>query len=128
MTTATDLFAGSGGSTEGLTRAGIRVVIAANHWDVALGSHQDNHPDTEHRIANLSEMDWRTFPTTDLLWASPSCVWHARAGGRSDPIVFPSELAWPTAAGWLGRRGHRTGSPDRRRASEWACLKPRWKS
>ncbi|MDO5500460.1 MAG: DNA cytosine methyltransferase, partial [Propionibacteriaceae bacterium] len=34
------------------------------------------------RVADLSETDWTTFPTTDLLWASPSCVWHARSGGR----------------------------------------------
>jgi DNA (cytosine-5)-methyltransferase 1 len=85
--TATDLFSGTGGSTEGLTQAGLHVRVAANHWPLAVATHQANHPDTEHRIANLSEVDWRTFPTTDLLWASPSCVWHARAGGRSRPAA-----------------------------------------
>ncbi len=80
--TATDLFSGAGGSTTGLDQAGIRVQVAANHWPVAVGTHADNHPDTEHRIANLSEVDWRTFPTTHLLWASPSCRWQARSGGR----------------------------------------------
>lgn len=83
--TATDLFAGGGGSTEGLTRAGVRVLIAANHSKLALATHKLNHPTTEHRCANLSEVDWLTFPTTDILWASPSCVWHARAGGRRRP-------------------------------------------
>lgn len=89
MITASDLFAGGGGSSEGLTQAGVHVAIAANHDPLALGTHQDNHPDTEHRIANLSETDWRTFPSTDLLWASPSCVWHARAGGRAQ---LPAEV------------------------------------
>jgi|GEM_PF-242493 len=82
---ATDLFAGGGGSSEGLTQAGYHVAIAANHWAVAVATHKLNHPHTEHRTADLSEVDWRTFPTTDVLWASPSCVWHARAGGRRRP-------------------------------------------
>lgn len=84
-TTATDLFAGGGGSSEGLTQAGVRVVVAANHWPLAVATHAANHPDTEHHTANLSEVDWRTFPRTDVLWASPSCRWHARSGGRARP-------------------------------------------
>ena len=87
--TATDLFAGAGGSSQGLTDAGIHVELAANHWPTAVATHQKNHPDTEHRTADLSETDWRTFPSTDILWASPSCVWHARAGGRKHP---PAEV------------------------------------
>lgn len=87
--TATDLFAGAGGSSTGLTQAGYRIAVAANHWPVAVATHQANHPATDHRIANLSEVDWRTFPTTTVLWASPSCVWHARSGGRKRP---PAEI------------------------------------
>ncbi|KQU30315.1 MULTISPECIES: DNA cytosine methyltransferase [unclassified Rhodococcus (in: high G+C Gram-positive bacteria)] len=83
--TATDLFAGAGGSSEGLAQAGIDVRICANHWPIAVATHQANHPDTEHRIANLSETDFRTFPRTDICWVSPSCVWHARSGGRTRP-------------------------------------------
>ena len=86
---AIDGFSGAGGSTEGLTQAGVRVLAAANHWPLAVATHQLNHPGTEHRIANLSETDWRTFPITDLAWWSPSCVWHARSGGRSRP---PAEV------------------------------------
>lgn len=80
--TATDLFSGFGGSSYGLGQAGYRTLIAANHNPHAIENHQRNHPNTEHRIANLSETDFRTFPFTDLLWASPSCVWHTPAGGR----------------------------------------------
>jgi DNA (cytosine-5)-methyltransferase 1 len=82
LNTATDLFAGGGGSSEGMAQAGVHVVVAANHCPLAVGTHQDNHPSTEHRIANLSEVDWRTFPSTHILWGSPSCRWQARAGGR----------------------------------------------
>lgn len=83
----TDLFSGGGGSSEGLRRAGWHVQVAANHWPVAVATHRLNHPDTEHHTANLSEVDWRTFPRTLGLWASPSCVWHARSGGRTRPPV-----------------------------------------
>lgn len=83
--TATDLFSGAGGSSEGMRQAGIHPVTVANHWPVAIATHQKNHPDTEHITANLSEVDWRRFPSTNILWASPSCVWHARSGGRKQP-------------------------------------------
>ncbi|MEV0344059.1 DNA cytosine methyltransferase [Nocardia sp. NPDC050713] len=85
----TDLFSGGGGTSEGLCRAGHRVVICANHWPVAVATHQANHPDVEHIIANLSETDFRRFPRTAALWLSPSCVWHARSGGRTRP---PAEV------------------------------------
>lgn len=82
IVTATDLFAGAGGSSEGMTEAGIRVELAANHWPTAVATHRLNHPETEHRTANLSNTDWRTYPSTHVLWASPSCRWQAKAGGR----------------------------------------------
>lgn len=87
--TVTDFFAGAGGSSEGMAQAGFDVRLAANHWGVAVATHEKNHPGTEHRLANLSEVDFRTFPKTDVLWASPSCVWHARSGGRKQP---PTEI------------------------------------
>ncbi len=89
MLTATDLFSGAGGSSEGLRQAGFRIEIAANHNQTAVATHQLNHPDTEHRCADLSETDWRTFPSTHVAWVSPSCVWHARSGGRARP---PAEV------------------------------------
>lgn len=87
--TAVDLFGGGGGASQGLVQAGFDVLVAANHWPVAIATHRLNHPTTEHRIADLSEVDWRTFPGAHLLWASPSCVWHARSGGRRRP---PAEV------------------------------------
>lgn len=92
MLTATDLFAGAGGSSEGLEQAGYQIAACANHWPVALATHQANHPDAVHHLANLSETDFRTFPSTDVLWASPSCVWHARAGGRKKPPAEQERL------------------------------------
>lgn len=90
--TATDLFAGAGGSSAGLELAGYQVLAAANHWPTAVSTHAANHPGTVHHTANLSETDFRMFPSTDLLWASPSCVWHARAGGRKKPPAEQERL------------------------------------
>ena len=79
--TATDLFCGAGGSSSGLVEAGYRVVMAANHWALAIESHQVNHPDTDHSQADISQVDPRYFPRTDILWASPECTNHSIAKG-----------------------------------------------
>ncbi|MCZ4066489.1 DNA cytosine methyltransferase [Microbacterium sp. H37-C3] len=79
--TVTDLFCGAGGSSSGLVEAGYRVIIAANHWERAIASHQLNHPDTDHSQADISQVDPRYFPRTDVLWASPECTNHSIAKG-----------------------------------------------
>lgn len=71
--TVTDLFCGAGGSSSGLVEAGYKVVIAANHWQLAIESHQINHPDTDHSQADISQVDPRYFPRTHVLWGSPEC-------------------------------------------------------
>lgn len=79
--TVTDLFCGAGGSSSGLVEAGYRVVIAANHWELAIQSHQTNHPDTDHAQADISQVDPRYFPKTHVLWGSPECTNHSIAKG-----------------------------------------------
>lgn len=86
---ATDLFSGGGGASEGLKQAGWWVAVGANHHPTAVATHKLNHPDSECRLKDLKEVDWRTFPSTTALWVSPSCVWHARSGGRKQP---PAEV------------------------------------
>jgi len=72
--TMTDLFCGAGGSSTGAVAVGgIKVVLAANHWDRAIETHNANHPDTDHLQADISQTDPRYLPTTDILWASPEC-------------------------------------------------------
>lgn len=89
---AIDGFSGGGGSTEGLTQAGVKVRVAANHDPLAVATHALNHPDVEHRTKDLSEVDWRTFPSTAIAWWSPSCRWHGRCGGRKRPPVEVERL------------------------------------
>jgi len=71
--TYTDIFCGAGGSSIGLTEAGLQLRLAANHWDRAIETHSTNFPDAEHLCADVSNYDMRRLPRTDVLWASPEC-------------------------------------------------------
>ncbi|MDC7338942.1 DNA cytosine methyltransferase [Streptomyces lydicus] len=83
MLTLTDLFCGAGGSSTGAVDVpGIRVRMAANHARHAVDTHQANHPDADHDCADLSQVDPRRYPRTDILWASPECTNHSIAKGR----------------------------------------------
>ncbi|GGU94446.1 DNA cytosine methyltransferase [Streptomyces filipinensis] len=83
MLTLTDLFCGAGGSSTGAVAVpGVRVRMAANHARHAVDTHQANHPDTDHDCADVSQVDPRRYPTTDILWASPECTNHSIAKGR----------------------------------------------
>lgn len=101
MLTLTDLFCGAGGSSTGaIAVPGVSVRIASNHWDLAVETHNTNHPDADHLCADLSQIDPRRFPRTDILWASPECTNHSVAKGRkradSQPDLFGEVL--PDAA------------------------------
>ncbi|PYG00184.1 DNA (cytosine-5)-methyltransferase 1 [Georgenia satyanarayanai] len=94
--TMTDLFCGAGGSSTGAIGVpGVTVRLAANHWDLAIETHNANHPDTDHLQADISQTDPRYVPATDLLWASPECTNHSRAKGRKlhrQPDIFGEVL------------------------------------
>lgn len=81
--TLTDGFCGAGGSTQGAHAvAGVRVVLAMNHWKLAIESHAVNFPATDHAIADISQADPRKFPRTRLAWFSPECTRHSQAQGK----------------------------------------------
>ncbi|QMU19027.1 DNA cytosine methyltransferase [Gordonia rubripertincta] len=99
--TLTDLFCGAGGSSTGAVGVpGVTIRIASNHWNLAVETHNSNHPDADHLCADLSQIDPRYFPTTDILWASPECTNHSVAKGRkragAQPDLFGEVL--PDAA------------------------------
>ncbi|MDO5501048.1 MAG: DNA cytosine methyltransferase, partial [Propionibacteriaceae bacterium] len=80
--TVTDLFAGAGGSSTGAASVpGITIRVAANHWRAAVEVHNANHPDADHVCADISQINPRYFPRTQLLWASPECTNHSGAKG-----------------------------------------------
>jgi site-specific DNA-cytosine methylase len=71
--TATDLFCGAGGSSIGIEAAGGRLRMGANHWALAVDTHQSNFPHADHDTADISQVEPRRYPRTDVLWASPEC-------------------------------------------------------
>lgn len=80
--TAVDYFCGAGGSSTGIAAAGVRVVHAANHWKLAIDTHQVNHPATEHSLDDLTQAHPAWFPRTTMAWFSPECTNHSLAKGR----------------------------------------------
>ncbi len=85
MLRGVDLFCGAGGSTTGAEASGrVKVVYAVNHWQTAIQTHRQNHPETHHVCARIDQIDpQREVPDFDLLMASPECTHHSNArGGR----------------------------------------------
>lgn len=79
---AIDLFAGAGGFSTGARMAGMNVVWAANHWELAVRYHAANHPRTAHVCQDLHQANWLEVPGHDIVLASPSCQGHSRARGK----------------------------------------------
>jgi len=79
--TATDQFCGAGGSTSGAKEAGVEVQMALNHWQLAIKTHNTNHPDTDHDCTDVQACDPRRYPSTDILITSPECTNHSLAKG-----------------------------------------------
>ena len=101
MITMTDLFCGAGGSSTGAVQVpGVVVSMAANHWDKAIETHNTNHPETRHDCADISQVDPRRYPRTDILWASPECTNHSVAKGRKRADAQPDmfDLTLPDEA------------------------------
>lgn len=74
-----DLFAGWGGASLGAEQAGAEVLLAANHWPLAVEAHTLNHPDTKHLCQDLNQANFSMFPDHDVLWASPACQGSSQA-------------------------------------------------
>jgi len=88
--TVTDQFCGAGGSSQGVrTQAGksfgsgIKLILALNHWKLAIDTHQTNFPDTDHHCTDIQACDPRYYPTTDILITSPECTNHSLAKGKN---------------------------------------------
>lgn len=80
--TVTDQFCGAGGSSIGATNAGVEVKLAMNHWALAIETHNTNFPKVAHDCADMSAVDPRRYPSTDILITSPECTNHSLAKGK----------------------------------------------
>lgn len=76
-----DMFCGAGGSSVGLTQAGWKLRLGANHWARAIATHSANFPDADHACEDINAMDMRRLPRARCLWASPICTEASPAGG-----------------------------------------------
>ena len=84
-----DLFCGAGGSSTGAERAiadigGEMDLVAVNHWNTAIATHQANHPTARHLVEDVSIVDPEAIVESgrlDLLMASPECKFYSRARG-----------------------------------------------
>lgn len=113
MLTVTDLFCGAGGSGLGATAVpGVELVMAANHWPLAIATHQANFPGTDHDCADISQVEPRRYRRTNILWASPECTNHSNAKGRKRVTRQP---------GLWGDEGEEKPDPgaERSRATMW---------
>jgi DNA (cytosine-5)-methyltransferase 1 len=90
---AVDLFAGWGGFTLGAERAGLEVVWASNHWELAVRAHRLNHPATTHTCQDLRQADWTTLPSYDILLASPACQGHSQASQPKRRLYHDADRA-----------------------------------
>lgn len=102
-----DLFAGGGGASCGIEMAtGRQVDIAINHDAAAVSMHRMNHPQTDHHVSDVFEVDPRAVTKgrpVGLLWASPDCTDHSKAkGGKPIRTRKRRALAWVVKR-WAGQ-------------------------
>lgn len=93
--TLSDFFCGAGGSSTGAKKALSgrgRVQLAANHWQRAIDTHQLNHPDVDHDIADLQVTHPSRYPKTTICWMSPECTNHSIAKGRQRKNITQLDL------------------------------------
>ena len=84
-----DLFCEAGGSSTGAKPAIEELgrsmeLVAVNHWNTAVATHQANHPTARHLVEDVSVVDpGAVVPEgrLDLLMASPECKFYSRARG-----------------------------------------------
>ncbi len=86
--TAIDVFAGAGGLSLGLKKAGWNVVEAIEYDGDALATHEHNFPDTIHNQDDVRAIDFRRFKGIDLVAGGPPCQPFSVSGKRRGKFDF----------------------------------------
>lgn len=99
------LFAGLGGTCEGLEEAGCPVGVANNHDNVALAAHAALHPHTRHVRGDIFDVD--PIKATQgrrvkILWGSPDCTDFSVAKGGAPRSPRVRSLPWQMCR-WAGK-------------------------
>lgn len=93
-----DNFAGGGGASTGIELAtGLSVDIAINHDPAAITMHKANHPDTEHYLESVWDVDPIEVVKgrkVGLAWFSPDCTHFSKAKGGTPKKKEVRGLAW----------------------------------
>lgn len=101
-----DLFAGGGGMSVAMEMAwGRSPDIAINHNEDALSLHRLNHPQTEHYVADVFEVDPRKAThgrPVGWLHLSPDCTHFSQAKGGQPRSSKIRALAW-VGIRWAGQ-------------------------
>lgn len=101
-----DNFAGGGGASEGIEQAlGRPVDLAINHDATAIAVHTANHPDSNHSVADVWDIDPEQAAAgrpVGLAWFSPDCRHHSRAKGGRPVSKSVRGMAW-VAARWAAK-------------------------
>lgn len=123
--TFVDMFCGAGGSSLGLTYAGLRLLVGMNHWQRAIDTHSANFTYAEHLCEDASRYPLRRLPRADVLWASPICTEMSPAGGRprtkrNNVYLPPRRAAGDGQGNLLDELGYvPTEGFERTRATHW---------
>ena len=87
--TAGDIFAGAGGASRGIERAGLHLLYSLDHWEPAASSLRLNFPKTDVYECDVTDFikDPTIRYTTDILHLSPPCQFWSPAhtvAGKND--------------------------------------------
>lgn len=87
-----DFFCGGGGTTSGARKLGLNVRHAFNHSEIALRTHNANHPDTEHILADIGRYDPHAYKPSVMAWFSPECKTFSQGAGITQARVGQMSL------------------------------------
>ena len=82
MPSAIDLFAGAGGLSLGLKRAGWLVETAVEFDKTAAATHALNFPEVEHLMCDVRQIDFAKYAGIDLIAGGPPCQPFSVSGKR----------------------------------------------
>lgn len=121
--TFVDFLCGAGGSAAGMSNAGWELVFAANHWQVAIDTHQANFPDVWHECVDVTTINLRKLPRANALWISPICTEASPAGGNNTSGWRASKAAEAGQTSLLPEPPVEQAGMEKTRATFWEAIR-----
>lgn len=92
--TAQDWFCGLGGTAQALMAAGVQVLVSGNHDPLAIDVHATNFPGVEHVQQDITDVDVRSYPTTDIGVFTSECTFLTSANPDGTKGMNGQLLLW----------------------------------